>query len=131
MSYYNKSEKRPGNAQLLIARVGLTIIEMMIVVAIIAVLVSIAVPTYAKMRRDAKAVACRANQKQIESAIDQWSFEYDVDEGTDLTLREEEIFTFLIGGKPTCPSGGNYELTDLGDNPQIVCSSGVEGHEYQ
>ncbi|NQT06526.1 MAG: hypothetical protein HQ575_03195 [Candidatus Omnitrophica bacterium] len=25
---------------------------------------------------------------------------------------------------------GNYELTDLGDNPQAVCSSGIEGHEY-
>jgi type II secretory pathway pseudopilin PulG len=103
---------------------------MMIVVAIMAVLVSIAIPTYAKLRRDAKARVCRANIKQIEGAIDQWSFDYDVDEGTSLSPNKDEIYFYLVGGEPVCPSGGVYVLTNLGDNPQVLCSTGLEGHEY-
>jgi len=109
---------------------GFTIVEMMIVVTIIAVLTSIAIPTYARMRTDAKAKVCKANIRQIESAIDQWSFDYDVYEGTSLSPSKDDIYFYLIGGEPPCPSGGAYILTNLGDTPQVLCSSGLEGHEY-
>lgn len=102
----------------------------MIVMAIIAILLSIAVPTYTNIRKDAKAKVCKANLKQIDSAIEQWSFEYDVDEGVQLSLYEDEIYSYLRGGKPNCPSGGDYRLTRLGNVPQVRCTSGIEGHEY-
>ena len=108
----------------------MTIIEMMIVITIILVLLSIAVPSYVKIRTETKARVCKANLKQIDSAIEQWSFEYDVREGTLLTPYEEEIYSYIIAGKPSCPSGGNYILRRLGANPQVRCSSNLEGHEY-
>lgn len=110
--------------------IGITIVEMMVVLTIVAVLIAIAVPTYARLRRDAKAKVCKANLKQIESAIDQWSFEYDVEEGTALTAYKNEIYTYLVSGEPSCPSGGKYVLTYLGSSPQVLCSSSLEGHEY-
>ena len=109
---------------------GFTIVEMMIVVTIIAVLTAIAIPTYATIRSDAKAKVCKANIRQVESAIDQWSFDYDVYEGTSLSSSKDDIYFYLIAGEPSCPSGGTYVLTNLGDIPQVLCSSGREGHEY-
>ncbi len=111
-------------------KLGFTLVEIMIVVAIIVMLVSIAIPTYARIRIDTKAKVCMANHKQIEAAVDQWSFEYDIPEGAELPSYKEEIYLKLLGGEPSCPTGGSYVLTNLGDEDQAVCSSGLEGHEY-
>lgn len=108
---------------------GFTIVELMIVTAIIVVLTSIAIPSYVSMRAETKARVCRANLRQIEAAIEQWSFEYDVPEGTSLSGYAGEIYTYLKAGEPTCPSGGKYILTTLGAKEQVVCSSGTEGHK--
>lgn len=111
-------------------RKGFTLVELMIVGSIITVLLTIAIPSANKLRIDTKARVCKANLRQMESAIDQWSFEQDVDEGVSLTPYKDDFYAYLRGGEPTCPSGGTYLFSYLGDSPQVICSSGIIGHEY-
>lgn len=112
------------------SRRGMTLVEMMIVVGIIVVLVSMAMPTYTKIRSDTKAGICKSNLKQIDAAIERWAFEKEVLDGTALTPYESEIYAYIKNGKPSCPSGGSYILYNLSDAEQVRCSSGVEGHKY-
>jgi len=53
-------------------RSGFTLIEIMIVVAIIGLLAAIAIPNFAKMRTKAQRQACIMNLKTLDSAKEAW-----------------------------------------------------------
>lgn len=55
---------------------GFTLVEIMIVVAIIGLLSSIAIPAFLKARNTARRNACINNLRQISSAKDQYGLEY-------------------------------------------------------
>ncbi|WP_271628601.1 prepilin-type N-terminal cleavage/methylation domain-containing protein [Caldicellulosiruptor sp. DIB 104C] len=61
---------------------GFTLIEMVIVVAIIAILIAIAVPQVLKQINKSKIEADKANAKNIATAIQQWVSEGNVLNGT-------------------------------------------------
>lgn len=109
---------------------GFTLVEIMIVVTIIGLLSAIAIPTYSKMRTDAKAAVCRANLRQINGAIEQWAFNSEAEDGMDLGEYIEEIYAYFATTDPACASGGEYQFGTLGQDPQVTCSSGLDGHEY-
>jgi type II secretion system protein G len=66
LNFFRKKSKK---------RKGFTLIELMIVIAIIGVLAAIAVPNFSAARRKARAKACIANMKLLENALQQ----YDMD----------------------------------------------------
>lgn len=55
---------------------GFTLVEMMIVVAIIALLCAIAVPSLVRARKRAQGVAIRSDLRLIDNAMDQYGTEY-------------------------------------------------------
>lgn len=56
---------------------GFTLIEMMIVVAIIAILVSIIVPNFIRARAQAQTAACESNLKEIATALELYETDND------------------------------------------------------
>src|SRR4051795_7737079 len=56
-------------------RSGFTLVEIMIVVAIIALLASIAVPSFLRARKRSQATATLETMRMIDAAKDQWAIE--------------------------------------------------------
>ncbi|MDD5495480.1 MAG: prepilin-type N-terminal cleavage/methylation domain-containing protein [Candidatus Omnitrophica bacterium] len=118
---FSKAVKEPLNSL-----TGFTLVEIMIVVAIIAIIIAIALPNYLKTSTVSKKTICINNLKQIDAAIDQWAMENDIPKGAQAT---EEVYDYVNGSRITCPSGGVYTLHSVGSKPQVTCSLENEGHK--
>ncbi len=85
---------------------GFTLVEIMIVVAIIAILSAIAIPNFMAARSKSRANACKANMRQIESAVEQWAMDNTKTDGDSVAL--SSLVSTYIKKTPTCQSGGVY-----------------------
>jgi len=100
-----------------------TLIELMIVIAIIAILAAILIPNFLHARAESQTAACEGNEKNIATAME----EYAVDHGGTYPANVQNVTPYLnfslidpAGGSYsiTLPSGsaayGSYEITDGG-----------------
>jgi|SRR3954470_24410231 prepilin-type N-terminal cleavage/methylation domain-containing protein len=106
------------------ARGGFTLVEIMIVVAIIGVLIAIAVPNFVKTRTQARKQLCIENLAQFESAKQIWGVEHGKKDGDVVTEPDLIGPTLYIKEMPACPAGGSYDLRTIGRN--ATCSE--DGH---
>ena len=99
---------------------GYTLIEILIVVMIIGILLAIAVPSMFNASERARANACRANLRQIQSAKEQWAMANN--QGPTATPDWPDLVPNFIQQQPNCPSGGTYTIGNMSTNP--TCSIG-------
>ena len=107
-------------------KAGFTLVEIMIVVAIICLLAAIAIPNFVKARATSQANACINNMRQLDAAVNQFALENKKTTGYQPTTADVTPYIKLNAANslPPCPAGGVYSYALIGTLPSITCNLG-------
>ena len=115
---------------------GFTLIELMIVIAIIAILAAILIPNFLHARAEAQTSGCEGNEKQIATALEEYAVDHNGTYGAGGTVTSTLLGTLYLGITPSDPvnksnyslntatsSYGSYQITDTGGHDTTTTGS--------
>ncbi|MFQ5952556.1 MAG: competence type IV pilus major pilin ComGC [Candidatus Omnitrophota bacterium] len=110
----------------LLGKGGFTLVEIMIVVAIIGLLAAVAIPNFMRARERAQQNACIANLKQVDGAKTLWAL--DSGASSSSTPGWGDLIDTYIKRTPGCPAGGTYTIGNMTTDPACTESTATYGH---
>ena len=112
------------------SKAAFTLVEIMIVVAIIGLLAAIAIPNFVRARTTSQQNACINNLRQIDGAVQTWALENRKAPTDTYTLATIKPYLRLDsnGNIPACPASGSY-LPGATVSNAPVCN--ITGHTMQ
>ncbi|MBN1673874.1 MAG: prepilin-type N-terminal cleavage/methylation domain-containing protein [Kiritimatiellae bacterium] len=107
-------------------KLGFTLVEIMIVVAIIGLLAAIAIPSFIKARTTSQKNACINNLRQVDGAKEQWAM--GENQPATATPSATDINDYIKGGTAKCICPGDpttsfatsYTVMPLGTDPKCI-----------
>ncbi len=104
---------------------GFTLMELMIVIFILAILVSIAIPVMFRLIANAKRRTCQANLRIIDGQANAFYIENGIYPSSVMSLVPS-----FIRDEPRCPVVPNSAYIWDSLEAKVICPSGDPGHEY-
>jgi len=101
-------------------REGFTLVEIMIVVAIIGLLASIAVPNFMRARLRSQATACKQDLRMIDAAVDQWAIEQNKNKDALATCTDLKVYIKDNSALQSRMADGATFVNDSLGNPIVI-----------
>ena len=101
-------------------RKNFTLVEIMIVVAIIGLLAAIAIPNFIQARNKARTNSCINNLRQIDAAKEQWAMANNKNETAEPTWNDLVGANGYLKVSPVCRKQGTYTIGKINERP--TCS---------
>ncbi len=110
-----------------LSEAGFTLVEIMIVVAIIGLLAAIAVPNFVRARESARSSACVNNLRLIDASKEQYALENNIAHGGATT--SDSLTPYLKNNAfPQCPAtSSTYATNAVGTYPSCDLSGASSG----
>jgi len=117
---------------------GFTLVELMVVIAIIAILAAILIPNFMHARAQSATVGCEGNEKMIATGLEEYAVDHNGTYGASGTVTSTLLGAPYLGITPHDPAGGalytvtvgpsgasygSYEVTDAGGHDTTTTNS--------
>ncbi|PYI86249.1 MAG: prepilin-type cleavage/methylation domain-containing protein [Verrucomicrobia bacterium] len=107
-------------------RQAFTLVEIMIIVALIGLLAALATPSFIKVRKQSQGKRVVSDARIIDAAIDSWSLETGKADGETIDLAAAAQYTKLGTINPVDLLGNDYQIGVVGPT-QLVISATTKG----